>query len=600
MSKKNSSQKNKNSDEKTIDLESSQKTKKSVTENSTDISTSKSRTSSKKKKDLKAPASSKKDSHQPYSADKYGIETLSQFLSLAQDLFAVLDNQLTFKTQSDSFSLVLGYDDDFWKEHDLLDIVHGEDARFVRDIFCSLTDKTQDDFDFECRLLKQDGTPIWMRFLIKRQDQDLYLTGRDITNRKKREKELVEKEKQLSQAQRIANMGYWHWDVGSKNVSWSEGVYTIFGVDQDHFKTSFSAMNACIHKRDLPRVLQGFERAVIDKRDYEIEFRITRKSDKETCYVLVEGRTTLNEQGEVVSLYGIIRDITERTNSERALRQAKEAAEQAYQSKSRFLANMSHELRTPLNAIIGFSEMIQRQLLGPIGNERYMDYIIGIRESGEHLLDLITDILDMSKIEAGKYELNIEEINIIKVMRLALHMMEGRAEENGVKLVLDVPEDLQPFKADRRAIMQILLNLLSNAVKFTPEEGQVTLYCKAEKDHLEVGVKDTGCGIPKRKLDRVLRPFEQVAGAHTRGHEGSGLGLSITKSLVELHGGELKLRSVFGKGTTAYIEIPYEIPSALLNKGENLNETYLDFDEGILEETQRDEIPNFRQFHNEN
>ncbi len=589
MSKKKSSttSKKKKSDNKAIETLETTDTQKSVSENASDIGHTKN-TSSK--------TADKKASSKP----TIEAETLKQFLSLAQDLFAVMSDDFAFKTRSDSFEQVLNYSADFWDKHDLLDIIHMDDARFVRDILDSLEDRTQNDFDFECRLLKADGKPIWMRLLIKRKGKEFFLTGRDISNRKSREKILVQKEKQLSQAQRIAKMGYWQWDVGSKDVTWSDGVYNIFGVSKDDFEPSFDAMNSFIHKRDLPRVLLGFERAVIDKRDYEIEFRISRKHDKETRYVLVEGRSNIDSTGEVTSLYGIIRDITEQTNSERALRQAKEAAEQAYQSKSRFLANMSHELRTPLNAIIGFSEMIQRQLLGPIGNERYMDYIIGIRESGEHLLDLITDILDMSKIEAGKYELSIEDINVIKVMRLALHMMEGRAAENGVHLKLDAPEDLQPLKADRRAVMQILLNLLSNAVKFTPDDGTVTLYCKPQKDHIEIGVTDTGCGIPKRKLERVLRPFEQVAGAHTRGHEGSGLGLSITKSLIELHGGELKLKSVFGQGTTAFITIPYEIPKHLLNQGESLNETLLDFDEGILEETSRDEIPNFRQFHNEN
>src|SRR5690606_30075792 len=174
-----------------------------------------------------------------------------------------------------------------------------------------------------------------------------------------------------------------------------------------------------------------------------------------------EGRCKTDPaSGKVKALFGVMQDITERKCHERALNEAKEAAETAYASKTRFLANMSHELRTPLNAIIGFSQMMQQQLLGPLGNERYVEYISGIRESGEHLLNLINDILDMSKIEVGKYELEIEDFNLSKLVQLAVHMIETRAHEGNIRLIADqVPENIT-IRADRRAIMQIMLNLM--------------------------------------------------------------------------------------------------------------------------------------------
>ncbi|MCD8562915.1 MAG: HAMP domain-containing histidine kinase [Alphaproteobacteria bacterium] len=222
---------------------------------------------------------------------------------------------------------------------------------------------------------------------------------------------------------------------------------------------------------------------------------------------------------------------------------------------------MSHELRTPLNAIIGFSEMIERQLLGPIGTEKYLDYIAGIRESGEHLLDLISDILDMSKIEAGKYELSPEDVNVSKTLKLAVHMMQGRAHESGVKILTDkLPaEDGPIIQADRRAFMQVILNLLSNAVKFTNDGGSVWLEMEERPDNIQIKVADTGIGIPANKLNTITRPFEQASNSYARSHEGSGLGLAITKELVELHGGHLSIESTVGVGTSVTVKFPRKI-----------------------------------------
>ena len=330
-------------------------------------------------------------------------------------------------------------------------------------------------------------------------------------------------------------------------------------------------MNQMVHKRDIDRVNQAFQRAVIEQNDYDMEFRI-QPPQGDIRYIRCEGRCAVDAQGEVVALYGIMQDMTERMLYERELKEAKDAAERAYAAKSQFLANMSHELRTPLNAIIGFSEMIQRQLLGPIGTPQYMEYIQGIRESGEHLLDLINDILDMSKIEAGKYELALEELQVDKLTRLALHMMEGRAMESGITLSLmgTVNEDLR-IVADRRAFLQIMLNLLSNAIKFTREKGLVSVECTERPDSIVLKVVDTGIGIPANKLASITRPFEQVSTDYAREHQGSGLGLAITKELVEIHGGTLQIESTLDVGTTVTIRLPLDASKAKKagKKGEN-------------------------------
>ena len=308
-------------------------------------------------------------------------------------------------------------------------------------------------------------------------------------------------------------------------------------------------------------MIQAFQRAMISQTAYDLDFRVI-KNGGEIAYIRCMGRCAVNDFGEVTALYGIMQDVTELMLHEEELRKAKEGAERAYAAKTQFLANMSHELRTPLNAIIGFSEMMQRQLLGPIGTEKYLDYIAGIRESGEHLLDLITDILDMSKIEAGKYTLHLEEINIAKLIRMGIHMMEGRALEAGIKLYFECSNEELVIRADRRAMLQMLLNLMSNAVKFSKPGGNVYVSCLEREQYYSIKIRDEGIGIPAHKLGDVLNPFEQAESHYAREHEGTGLGLAITKDLAELHGGALHIESALGQGTTVTIRMPYEAVSA--------------------------------------
>ncbi len=377
---------------------------------------------------------------------------------------------------------------------------------------------------------------------------------------------LERSKKQLEEAESIARMGHWQWIIGQDDITWSDEIYRIFGFAPDEFKPTIESMATLINRRDIARVNQAFERAIIEHNNYDMEFSITRP-DGQVRYIHCEGRCAIDEDDDLTALYGIMQDMTERVLYEQELKAAKESAERAYAAKSQFLANMSHELRTPLNAVIGFSEMMQQQLLGPIGNEKYLDYINGIRESGEHLLDLISDILDMSKIEAGKYELVLEEFNVAKTMKMAAHMVENRALEGEIKLnIKGIQNDALKIVGDRRAFLQIILNLLSNAVKFTNQNGEVKLECHERADYLAVKIIDNGIGIPANKLANITRPFEQVSDSYARDHEGSGLGLAITKELTELHGGHLHIDSIVGRGTTVTVRLPYDAHQALKNK----------------------------------
>jgi two-component system cell cycle sensor histidine kinase PleC len=232
-------------------------------------------------------------------------------------------------------------------------------------------------------------------------------------------------------------------------------------------------------------------------------------------------------------------------------------AVEANRAKSEFLANMSHELRTPLNAIIGFSEIMSQELFGPIGAASYKGYVNDILSSGQHLLALINDVLDMSKIEAGKMVLFLEPVCVGDLAEDALRLVRNRAEASDLMLFADIREDLPEVEADARALKQILLNLLSNAVKFTPAGGRVTVRAQAEEGGVQLSVEDTGIGIDPDDLPRLAAPFEQVESQQSKTIQGTGLGLALSKAFVELHGSNLTIESRPGQGTRVSFLLPF-------------------------------------------
>jgi len=228
-------------------------------------------------------------------------------------------------------------------------------------------------------------------------------------------------------------------------------------------------------------------------------------------------------------------------------------------SKSEFLANMSHELRTPLNAIIGFSEIIKGEMFGPAGSPQYVEYAKDIYDSGQLLLSLINDILDMSKIEAGKRALQETSMDVERVVQSVIHLVAARAKLGKLGLHVQVPKDLPFLRGEEKALKQILTNILTNAIKFTPEGGSVTLRAfRDDQDWIAIAVKDTVIGIAADDIEIALMPFGQIESALSRKHQGTGLGLPLTKALVELHGGTLSIASAAGAGTTVTIAFPPE------------------------------------------
>ncbi len=249
--------------------------------------------------------------------------------------------------------------------------------------------------------------------------------------------------------------------------------------------------------------------------------------------------------------------IAELENEKAISDEARGRAEAANIAKSRFLATMSHELRTPLNAILGFSEVMKSEILGPIDNPSYREYANNIHDSGRHLLHLINEILDLSRIEAGRYELHEEPIRLTDVAEDCHRLLKLRAESKGLTIDLEFEDSLPQIWADERAMRQICLNLLSNALKFTPKGGRISVRIASTRSSGQVlSVKDTGPGIPKDEIPKVMQAFGQGSLAHQSAEGGTGLGLPIVKNLVELHGGSFELRSELRKGTEAIMELP--------------------------------------------
>ena len=312
---------------------------------------------------------------------------------------------------------------------------------------------------------------------------------------------------------------------------------------------------ALVHPDDLKTVQAAFMDVSYFARPATAEVRLKRAGGG---HVWAEIRCRPVQRGDGESdIVAVTRDITERKAYERQLIEARDLSEQANRAKSRFLANMSHELRTPLNAIIGFSEVMAHEMFGALGGPRYLEYSRLIHESGNHLLELINGILDMSKIEAGKFELSEEVFDLAEVAEASVRFVKLAAERAGVALKLAITPKAQRIFADKRAVKQILVNLLSNGVKFTPRGGEVRIRAGLDARGVELAVSDTGVGISEKDLVRLGKPFEQVEGEHVRAKEGTGLGLSLVKALAAMHGGDATIESTLGEGTTVRVRLPY-------------------------------------------
>ncbi|MEQ1865303.1 MAG: ATP-binding protein, partial [Micropepsaceae bacterium] len=384
---------------------------------------------------------------------------------------------------------------------------------------------------------------------------EMIAVTRDVSERVAMEQSSQRVRELLEQAQRIAGVGSWEWDFATGELSWSAQCFRIVGWDPAGPKPSTERFVACVHPDDRDLVAAtmraAFERGAACDMDHRIvwpngEVRIVRQL----------GEVKLDGAGRPTRMIGSTQDVTEEKTARAEILESKLKAEMANQAKSSFVANMSHELRTPLNAIIGFSEILV-SADEELSFARRVEYATDINSAGTHLLNVINDILDISRIAAGKVTLDEERVSVSDLMDAAHRMVRPRAEATGVLVHAHASPALPNLFADRRSILQVVLNLASNAVKFTEAGGRVDLSAQLGADGgVEIVIRDTGIGMSAEDIARVGEPFLQADGRLARKFEGTGLGLAIAKRLTELHGGRLEFKSAPGKGTTATIHLP--------------------------------------------
>ena len=414
----------------------------------------------------------------------------------------------------------------------------------------------------EYRVLHRDGRTVWVRnesvLFEEEASGTRYWQGFmvDITERRQAEEALRRSEAGLAEAQRVAGLGSWEWDLVTGETTWSDEVFRIYGFEPGEAVPSFERMIDAVHPADRASVRAAVNHSLHDGEVYDLEHRVAHP-DGTVLWVHRKGAVVRDEGGEPSRMVGTVQDITERRKFEEELRRAKEEADAANRAKSEFLANMSHEIRTPMNGVIGMTEL----LLGTELSPRQRRYIEIARSSGEVLLALLDDILDFSKIEAGKVRVEAVDFDLSALVGDTISMFAERANEKGLGLDSSVGRDVPTFLAgDPFRIRQVLTNLLSNAIKFT-ESGRVTLRVErvAERDE-EVSVRfevaDTGIGITPEQKTRLFQPFSQADASTTRRYGGTGLGLAISGQLVEMMGGEIGVESEPRTGSTFFFTLP--------------------------------------------
>jgi two-component system cell cycle sensor histidine kinase PleC len=472
---------------------------------------------------------------------------------------------------------------------DVSALVHPDDVRLY-ELATELADAKTTAIDHAFRMRHADGHWVWLRArceLVRQPGEPgphLIGIAVDITEQKSLVEKTVAADMRLRDAIETIPEAFVLWDADNRLVLCNSNFQELHNLP-DEVITVGASYESVVAAGSKPvvrnKVITGGP-TVPGARTFEAQLEdgrwlhISERRTKDGGYVSVGTDITalkMHEEKLLDSEKRQIATISDLRASQQRLAELAEKyaeektrAEEANQAKSKFLANMSHELRTPLNAIIGFSEIMESGMFGPLGAEKYLEYCGDIRGSGEYLLDVINDILDMSKIEAGRIRLDFEDLDLDTLLSEALRVVSARAHDKQLKLVARISPDLR-LRADRRALKQIALNLLSNAVKFTPAGGRVTVRGRAADGCIMLGIADSGIGIAKESLTRLGRPFEQVESQLTKSHQGSGLGLAIAKSLVELHGGRMRIRSTPGKGTLVVVRLPLK-PQCLLPKAE--------------------------------
>jgi len=480
---------------------------------------------------------------------------------------------------------MLGYEpcDSMLSFGEVASIIHAEDGDLFQ-IANEIVSGEADQIDQIFRMRHANGQWVWMRAraqVIDPEAQEIHLIGIavDVTEQHNLAVRSETADQRLRTAIENINESFVLWDAAQRLIMCNTKYVQDSGlpdrdvgpgIDREEIE---ARMTPFVSERRLanphgPRAGATYERQLADGRWLqvnEIETKdggtvsvgadITQLKLNQEKLVDSERRLMASVEQLSIAQKAEAEKARELVDLNRKYMKETERAEGASRAKSEFLANMSHELRTPLNAIIGFSELMQSKLFGALGSDKYEEYIRDIHSSGTYLLGVINDILDMSKIEAGQFSIDSEDIDLCPLMRETVRVISLQAAKKSITVETKIADAMRLY-ADRRAIKQIVINLLSNAVKFTGEGGRITVRARKVAGAMMLTIEDSGCGIPKDALGKLGRPFEQVQNQFSKSHTGSGLGLAISRSLAELHGGALKIRSTVGVGTIVSVRIP--------------------------------------------
>jgi len=458
---------------------------------------------------------------------------------------------------------ILGYNapEDIRLLQGLESFVAPNDHERLRDIISPRDDAGLKRILHELRAVRRNGDRIWLswasRPIVWEGAPAIHSGFVDITDRKRTEDALRNSEARLAAILDLAPEGILSTDDRGIIQVFNQGAEAIFGYRAEeiigqHLEALLPLEARLAHVRHMDE----FNASSETKQDM-CERREVRGLRKDGTIFAAEASVSKISVNGVIVYSAIVRDATERRAAQQAMHAAKTEAELANRAKTSFLASMSHELRTPLNAIIGFSEIISNEMFGSIDNDAYRNYARDIHDSGLHLLALINDVLDLSKVESGSAELWEEETAIPELVASVTKMLSARAQSKEIRLSTDVANNLPPILADSRKLKQILANLVSNAVKFTPPRGEVLVRASYSDSHgYAIDVRDTGIGMAKDDIPKALSPFQQIDSDLNRKFEGTGLGLPLTKALVALHGGTLDIESEPGEGTTVTVRLP--------------------------------------------
>lgn len=488
---------------------------------------------------------------------------------------------------SDSMYAMLGYDrtGEFMSFGEVNAFIHPEDADLYA-LADAVSRGEASHLDQEFRVRNASGEWVWLKaraeLVTDRRTGAQHLVGIvvDISEQRRMAARTATADARLRDAVEAISEAFVLWDAEQKLVLCNAKYQQLHMLSPELVRTGTSYEQIMNHSAQpsIDREPVRSVRASAGSHSYEAKLsdgrwlQINGRRTKDGGSVSVGTDITMLKQQEerlTRSEHELLKTVTDLKSSRQKLEaqaqqlaelaelylEQKAAAESANRAKSEFLANMSHELRTPLNAILGFSEIMDDGLFGPLGSERYVEYVRDIRSSGSNLLAVINDILNMARIEAGKIELEKTDVALDLVVNEAIDCHREAIERKQLSLVSDLDSNLR-LEADAHALFQIVGNLVDNAVKFTPEGGRIAVRVKPAPGALNLYVEDSGIGIPREKLGRIGRPFEQVEGDLIRSHGGSGLGLAIARSLAELHGGSLRIRSIMGSGTIVMVHLP--------------------------------------------